>query len=268
MAVVMTDNTSTDRGVIYTANGQVWRGWVDQTGGASTTATTSGTASVWGNWNTAATNTVATIGTGDPFIHWVSGSNAATVATTTHTVTWGNWVNQAQVRVDRRERVEANEEVRREAAAAHERRRETWRLEREETARKKKAADERAMQLLRGCLTRDQNEDLANHGHFFVSAPSGRMYRIDKGRHGNIKAVDPLTKKWYESLCVAPRGVPAGDAMLMQKLMIETAEEVLRSYSNITKKDGGYVSGEKGSLTGEKLSQILHFPTPSERQAA
>jgi len=268
-------SNSTTGGNLYTASGTAWTGWCDTSTAASTINTT------WDHWSTTtATNGIATltsvadtVGITDTsstsststFFHWV---NAATgSASTVNNVTWGNWVNQVGIRQDGRVRVEVSEEVRREAALARTERDRQWRAEREEREAKRKLADETAMQLLRSCLSQEQNDDLRTHGHFFVKGQSGRLYRIDKGKHGNIKAVDPQTKVWYESLCAAPRGgVPNGDAMLMQKLMLETAEEAFRSYSNISLKDGKYVRGKTGPLTGEELGKVLMFP--KQEQAA
>ena len=264
----LTYSGSSTTPTLLDAKGRVWQGWVDS---SSTTATCS-TLNVWNAWastTTASTTTSITSTSGattaDAWVHWIQGTLATTSATST--LTWGRWVGEAEDRADRRVRIEVNENVRREAAEQRAARDAQWAEERREAEQKRKEADERAMALLRSCLSQKQLDDLMAHDHFFVTAKSGRMYRIDKGSHGNVKCVDPVTKVWTESLCAAPRGgIPAGDAMLMQKLLIETAEETFRSYANISLKAGGFISGKSGGLTGDELYNVLMFPDSKERE--
>lgn len=132
-----------------------------------------------------------------------------------------------------------------------------WRREEDERQRKLREADAKAMELLNSCLSREQQECLRNNGYFFVKAKSGRLYRIDHGSHGNVKVVDPVTKKVTERLCIQPDGVPFGDSMLAQKLFIEAAEDVFRQHANITLNDGQIIRGAAGLLTGDKLAPVI-----------
>ena len=229
---------------------------------------------VWQLWHTA-TNNMATITTyNDPWQQWHNCGTAATtdVWTTWHradttsniisvTNAWANWADEADDRFTTRkmskaERLRREEEERR-WRAEEEVRQAQYRREHEENEAKRKAADDRAMGLLNSMLSPQQQHDLKTHKHFFVNAPSGRLYRIDQGTHGNLKVVHPTTRKVVERLCVQPDGVPAGDAMLMQKLLIETAENALRAHANITLDDGTVIRGDTAPLTGERLAQII-----------
>lgn len=135
-----------------------------------------------------------------------------------------------------------------------------------EEEKKRILAEERATQLLVSVLSEEQKRDFAAHGYFFVDAPvSGRRYRIDKGRSGNIKVIDRVTGVWTESLCVHQRDyIPVPDTMLMQKLLLEVCEAEVRKVANITYRNGGFTPGT-GMLDGERLAQVIPF---SPRQAA
>ncbi len=150
-------------------------------------------------------------------------------------------------RLDREARWKAEDEVRRAEAAK---------------ARKiQEAADARAMELLHSCMSVEQQETLRVHGFFYVKAKSGRKYRIDKGTHGNVKVVDK-DNRVIERLCIQPNGVPVGDSMLAQKLLIETAEDVFRRHANITLNNGQVIwAPDKDLLTGDKLAPVINIFT-------
>ena len=214
---------------------------------------------IWRMWHVD-NNATACTTYADPWQQWHNcGTTTSNIITVTNS--WVNWAEEAHDRYTTRkmtkaERLRREEEERRwraEEAARHEK----YLAEEREREAKRKAADERAMGLLISMLTREQQTDLKNHKHFFVKALSGRLYRIDQGSHGNVKVVDPLSRKVIERLCIQPDGVPAGDSMLMQKLLIETAEPALRKYANITLENGQVLRGDPGMLTGEKLAQIV-----------
>jgi len=269
---------TTGTGRILDANGRVWQSWADTstTAGNSFTLTTTGAATgdTWNQWADVTAITTSATTNHPVFVQWVTGTaGPSTIAT--NTITWGSWVNDTETGAHRTFRSQqyghrappapVDPAVRAAAEAQRLERRERDRIACEESERKRNAANKRAMDLLKSCLSPEQRHDFKEHGHFYVQAPSGRMYRIDKGSHGNVKCVDPVTKKWTESLCVAPAGgVPYGDAMLMQKLMIETAEEVFRSYANISYANGGrYTSGKRGRLEGAELHRLINL---AERQ--
>jgi hypothetical protein len=249
--------TTTSDDVTGSTTGTLWRGWNDQY--AVTSTTTSATDTTWNRWVIRSTNNITTSATTANDDVWrIFCTTAGTSATTTSatTITWANWVDQTGAPAPRhRTHIEVhgnvNEEARRRRAEEQER----WRAQRAEEAAKRKKANETAMQLLRSMLTDEQNRDLADHGYFYVRSPSGRLYRIDKGTHGNVKVVPEKGKPWIEKLCIQPSGVPDGDAMLMQKLMIETNEVAFRAYANITTRDG-YHYGRRGRLDAAALAEM------------
>jgi len=99
-------------------------------------------------------------------------------------------------------------------------------------AAKMAAASLKAEELLRSCLSREQDEDLTRRGWFDV--PVGdRTYRVKRGSAGNVFLLGQDGSE-VEKYCIHPRGVPAADAMLAQKLLLETDERKFRSVANIT----------------------------------
>lgn len=115
------------------------------------------------------------------------------------------------------------------------------REEAEKRVAKAQAAEKRAEDLLRLCLTPQQIEDLETKKCFYVeitSSKSGKKerYRIDRGSHGNVKQID-AKGSIIRSFCIQPSGVPAGDVLLTQKLWLEASEETREEFwatANIT----------------------------------
>lgn len=95
-------------------------------------------------------------------------------------------------------------------------------------------ANTRAEKLLVEMLSPQQAEELRASGHFHVRLLNGRRYRISRGQHGNVVEVDGAGRG-LRSLCVQPVGhLPDADAMLAQKLWLETDEATLLRTANIT----------------------------------
>lgn len=230
---------------------RVWRTWVDN---STTGLTTNSATTVWNTWVSAGTMTSAAT-TYDIWDSWVVGTGGAR-----QDAVWGVWQSQPQpIYRGRIQHVESEEQKKLRAEQA-----ERWRREEEERRarlaaedQKRKLAEETAIKLLMEVLTDEQADCLVRHGYFLVDAPSGRLYRIDKGTHGNVKVIHRQTRKIVERLCIQPNGVPAGDAMLMQKLLIETAEETFRAHANITLEDGKLVYGDSSPLDGDKLAKVI-----------
>ena len=228
-------------GSIYGHTQTIWNAWTAGTASTITYSATCATDNAWQVWST------------NPIIH-----------TTSAVTTWGLWQETAVQTIrgglgpvetpEQRARRDAEEARYR---AEREQQNARWREEERARLRKKEEADERALQLLVSMLSDQQRSDLKNHKHFFVDAPSGRLYRIDYGTHGNVKVVDRLTRKITERLCIQPNGVPAGDANLMQKLLIETAEETFRAHANITLEDGRIIYGKKEDLDNVQLAKVI-----------
>ena len=233
----LTASTCCDTG---TTSSNIWNVWHQDTGtgGLISSATT------WNQW----TNQIITI-------------TAPTYATTTQI--WNDWQTMPQPRYGRPTNHFTPEELARRRAEEERYRAEEaartarWHEEERVRLRKKEEADDTAMKLLVSMLNDEQRNDLKRDKHFFVEAPSGRLYRIDYGTHGNVKVVDRNTRKIIERLCIQPNGVPAGDANLMQKLLIETAEDLFRSHANITLNDGSIIRGKVENLTGDRLAEVI-----------
>lgn len=154
-----------------------------------------------------------------------NGNIAASCGTTT--IVWNNWneqyiINANQILVP--PRLSEEERTRREAQA---------RAYQEELNRKeaeRAAAETRAEMLLHSCLTIEQKDELTkkNHFHLYVG---NKKYRIERGVSGNIKLLgeNDVPKHQY---CIHPNGVPIGDVMLAQKLLLETNEEEFLRVAN------------------------------------
>jgi len=229
-----------------------WPVWTtnDTTSSTSTTAT-------WNNWT-------VTTGTGSS-----ASSLTVNAHNGTQTIVWDDWVSstaatatnnvyafagqwsQAQNTVfaewneahedDRRYgftphrmRIGPAERERRRLQAEHEEERRKEQRRRDEERRlEREEAQQRALRLLVENLTEQQRLDLDTRGHFFVDAPSGRRYQIESGSHGNVKLVDPANNnRRVASLCAQPRGVPDGDSMLAQKLLLLCDESAFLRIAN------------------------------------
>lgn len=157
---------------------------------------------------------------------WSTAQHAAQVrAAVAH---WQHWNEIREARVeDVQAQLRNAEERHRQRVADHARR-----------VAEADAANRRAEDLLRRELTEEQNRDLDKKGCFYLETVdrdgSRRRYRIDRGTHGNVKRVDEKGSI-LESLCIQPDNVPAADAMLAQKLWIESDEATFRRVANITR---------------------------------
>lgn len=204
---------------------------------------------VWGCWNDACTTGATT--TYDPWNTWVSN-------TTPVTFTVNDWQFPRQNVPRTRQQIAQDKAAREAAEQRFKVQRDADRARYEAAERARHAALKRAKDLLLSVLHPQQAKDLLKGGFFYVNAPSGRLYRIDEGTHGNLKVISRETGKIVERLCIQPDGVPAGDAMLVQKLMIETAEEALRAHANITVElDGKIIWGDKTLLDNAKVIPFL-----------
>lgn len=220
------------------------------------TATIDHNNTVWYQWS-------QTASTGDTWNQWQS--LPITLTTTSGSTVWETWVDTPNRHPPRILRPDVRPTQPRPAIqvleTAEERRRRDeqyarFRQEEEEKNRRIREAYGRAMDLLKSCLNNEQRDSLEKSKFFYVTAPSGRKYRIDEGTHGNLKVVNKEGRV-IERLCVQPNNVPAGDAMLVQKLMIETAEDALRRHANITLENGQMLYGDRALLDNQKLADII-----------
>lgn len=94
------------------------------------------------------------------------------------------------------------------------------------------AARARAERLLLANLTAEQRETLLGRGFFEVKAKSGQRYKIGRSTHGNIVRLDDRGVA-VARLCAQPSGVPVDDAILAQKLALETDEAAFLRVANV-----------------------------------
>ncbi len=216
----------------------------------SAAATTCRTTVTWQVWNVSYT-------TNDPWSGWCTNA-AATTGSVTANGSWAAWqrhyVRQPQPYVAPRELTPAERDAERVAAAA----REQGRRAREDGLRAARLeAERKAEALLLRHLSPEQREEYQRTKSFTVKLPSGALYRINKGRAGNVELmaaelptivgaspnVEVVANQGFiarERLCIHPDLlVPDCDNMLAQKLMLETDEQNFRRIANITRLAGG-----------------------------
>jgi hypothetical protein len=145
---------------------------------------------------------------------WAGGSGSAYTASSIHGQVFNAWVKQHETI---REETEKEKWV--QAMG------QTWRAIAYEVRAKQQEeeraiAKKRARKLLVENLSEEQKKMYEEKGCFIVEV-EGVQYRIDQGTHGNVKELDKNGKPVY-SYCVQPDGVPAEDAMLAQKLALQT----------------------------------------------
>jgi flagellar biosynthesis GTPase FlhF len=126
---------------------------------------------------------------------------------------------------EQRQRQEAEAQRRREettrAEEARRRAEEERRKTEEERRKAEQEAKDRAEALLLRYLSEQQKEQLRLHNYFHVVVGED-TYRIKRGFAGNVKLLDKEGRE-IRSFCIHPRErVPDADAMLAQKLMLET----------------------------------------------
>jgi hypothetical protein len=89
----------------------------------------------------------------------------------------------------------------------------------------KKAARERAIQLLKQNLSPDQLKQYERSGHFeVIGGCTARRYRIRRGHQMNVELLDQNGRRFC-CLCFMPEGTLAtADVMLAQKIALELFE--------------------------------------------
>jgi hypothetical protein len=116
-----------------------------------------------------------------------------------------------------------------------ERRMEQIRQQQKQLDEEYKAVEQRALLLLRECLSPSQLEEFDKHGRIPVYTKIGNLYIINKGRSGNVVLKNGRGTD-IERLCIHPSdAVPDYDTMLAQKLMLEDNEANFRKVANITR---------------------------------
>ena len=83
--------------------------------------------------------------------------------------------------------------------------------------------------LLKSCLSEEQRRNLAHRNFFEVISSRGRLWRIWRGKAWNVR-------RGSETWCASPRvDVPDADAMLAQKLWLETDEDAFCRVGNMSR---------------------------------
>lgn len=207
-----------------------WKTWVQNPSWTYTT----------GDWGTITTATTGTYTTQD--IVWRGWTNSTTSSTLTmQDYVWNTWQTAdnrpagwfrepvAETPEERQAREDRAQAAREEASRRH-------------LAEQKRmtGAQDRAMELLMMILTNEERVWHDLHDEIMVSAPSGRMYVIEKRSvHGNIKEVDAHGCV-LGRVCVQPGmfdadtrlSLPLADGWVGQYLAIKHDEEHLRATGN------------------------------------
>lgn len=182
----------------------------------STTSVTGSANAIWVFWNNGCTFT---------------GTSISATNVTTNQVVWSNWQAIAtRHEMTKKERREYEAKQKAWQAQAEKQRAE---FERTEKLRmeNERAARARARRLLLQCLSKTQKETMEKDKFFDVEVEN-RLYRIYQGTYGNIKLMDGNKAKI--SYCIQPPGVPIEDAMLAQKLLLESDEREFLRIANAT----------------------------------
>jgi hypothetical protein len=191
------------------------------------TCTSSSTNSTWLTWTTPSYSTTAS--TDATWYTWTT-----TPEYTTDNVTWHKWTQPVEVQETLTE-----EEIQKRAAEQermrldNERRMAEYDAQRKLLEEKRKAADEKALQLLLDNLDDNQAEIYKRTGAIPVTGQSGKRYRIRKGTCRNVEEVD-CKGCVIRHLCFHPKDsqIPVYDSMLTQKLMLELCEDMVGRVAN------------------------------------
>lgn len=93
----------------------------------------------------------------------------------------------------------------------------------------KTPAQMRALELLRSFLTDQQKKCMDDCGSFRIVGSKGRRYRLFTGTAAaNVWELDDAGLE-VAKLCAHPTGVPLGDQLLAQKILIEADEDAFRA---------------------------------------
>lgn len=186
----------------------------------------------WKNWTTSGATTV-----GDYWPIWNQTAATITTSATNYWPVWnevyGNRWWRETLRGGTLKPISAEQR-----AAWREREREIEERAAKERERRK-AAEQKAEDLLLANLSPEQVDEYKRMKRFSVHLPDGKVYRIRKGFAGNVELVKPGEGgriERLENLCIHPaERIPDQDNMLAQKLLLEANEPEFRRIANITR---------------------------------
>lgn len=216
----------------------VWRQWSTSSSADVTTAVNDGaTADIWLTWNTSSATTttnkvVLNIADTDVWSGW----NIQTTGGTDPT--WADWVsnpnNTRLLSSQHNQGWPRETEEQREARVQRElQRRQEMEARRVQQTRELEAARVEASALLDSLLSEMQRQSLEEEGWFLVIGKSGKIYRLRKGRVGNIDELD-LEGNVVKTLCSHPGPqLPNADDLVAQKLFLETDDEYVHQNANV-----------------------------------
>jgi hypothetical protein len=98
-------------------------------------------------------------------------------------------------------------------------------------------ADARAKLLMQKCLSPAEWDSYNKKGYIDITCPSGMVYRIERGSHGNVKEMvkGPDGKlRIVAKLCAQPDAIPLADVNLSQYLHLLHDEADFRRIANRT----------------------------------
>lgn len=187
------------------------------TTGAATDSTAATTWSGWNDYDTSMTG-------GAVWLQWhADATNTATTASTM--ICWHTWIAVGGAELTNI--VPAPEVIAQRDAV--------WRREAAERQAERDKVREKAWKLLLSMLDKQQKDQLERDRFFDVVARnSRRRYRIHHGTHGNVRLLNDVGKE-VTRYCAQPNNVPAEDAMLAQKLMLEHEEDQYLKVANATR---------------------------------
>lgn len=240
-------------GIIYPPS-EVTYGYLDTaTGGSEITATwaywnddannklivtdaTSTAANTWDSWSFTVDSGTATATTNDlTWTEWNTGTNAVRVHTSDGS--WSEWLRQHTNANHYREIANPPfipyypEETEEQKAQRVIREQQQELKRKDEELRRQKARLE-ALSLLDSILDDIQRETFAQEDWFLVIGKSGKIYRLRRGRVGNIDLISP-EGKLLKTFCVHPTPMlPNGDDLVAQKLHLEHDDDALIRRSN------------------------------------
>jgi len=247
----------------------VWNQWAlhDATGGTPALYGST-TSDVWLTWNSGSattSGTTVTLNVSDADNVWTNWQDTGTAANEPF---WNDWTNnpnhapnfQSQYMgqfIPPQRAPETAEE--REARVQRElQQREEWERQRviRERARIEreaglKAARIEASALLDSLLSETQRNSLEKEDWFLVIGKSGRIYRLRRGRVGNIDLLSPEGKV-LRTLCSHPGPrLPNADDLVAQKLYLETDDEYVQRQANVHRDHG---------TSGQLIELAEHLP--------
>jgi hypothetical protein len=199
--------------------------WFGNSGTGSTATDT------WNHWSDSSNYIITadigtTAATGDSWIYW----NDHTTSTGTSTALddcWNRWVINAHASQPQAERY-----FREQREREQRRQREREQRYREQEVRLENARIE-SFALLDSILDDIQKKTFEEEDWFLVIGKSGRIYRLRRGRVGNIDLVSP-DGRVLRSYCVHPNGsFPNGDDLVAQKLHLECDDDNLIEQANL-----------------------------------